>query len=114
MAQNTPKPDDRSDNVEKSQSMIHHTIENMEDAEAAMVNSSPEDQQRIKEKMNAAARALMLFGQKSKMKRITSSKAEKTRRQASLFPFGQNCDNIRIVNKVYKYSWRMPHFQTLR
>ncbi|MGV2938979.1 small acid-soluble spore protein Tlp [Mesobacillus sp. LC4] len=50
MAQNTPKPDDRSDNVEKLQSMIHHTIENMEDAEAAMVNSSPEDQQRIKEK----------------------------------------------------------------
>lgn len=50
MANYKPKPDDRSDNVEKLQSMIHHTIENMEDAEAAMVNSSPEDQQRIKEK----------------------------------------------------------------
>lgn len=50
MANNTPKPDDRSDNVEKLQSMIHHTIENMEDAEAAMVNSNPEDQQRIKAK----------------------------------------------------------------
>jgi small acid-soluble spore protein (thioredoxin-like protein) len=50
MANHTPKPDDRSDNVEKLQSMIHHTIANMEDAEAAMVTSSPEDQQRIQEK----------------------------------------------------------------
>ncbi|HAQ07971.1 MAG TPA: small acid-soluble spore protein Tlp [Bacillus bacterium] len=50
MAKYTPKPDDRSDNVEKLQSMVHHTIENMEDAEAAMVNSSPEDQARIKAK----------------------------------------------------------------
>jgi small acid-soluble spore protein (thioredoxin-like protein) len=50
MANHTPKPDDRSDNVEKLQSMIHHTIANMEDAEAAMVNSSPEDQARIEAK----------------------------------------------------------------
>ncbi|WLR57081.1 small acid-soluble spore protein Tlp [Mesobacillus subterraneus] len=50
MTNHTPKLDDRSDNVEKLQSMIHHTIENMEDAEAAMSNSSPEDQQRIKAK----------------------------------------------------------------
>ncbi len=50
MANHTPKPDDRSDNVEKLQSMIHHTIANMEDAEAAVRNSSPEDQERIKEK----------------------------------------------------------------
>ena len=50
MANNRPKPDDRSDNVEKLQSMIHHTIANMEDAEAAMENSSPEDQARIQAK----------------------------------------------------------------
>lgn len=50
MANNTPKPDDRSDNVEKLQTMIHHTIANMEDAEAAMNNSSPEDQARIESK----------------------------------------------------------------
>ena len=47
MTNQTPKPDDRSDNVEKLQSMIHDTIENMEDAEAAISNSSPEDQTRI-------------------------------------------------------------------
>ncbi|WP_210366861.1 small acid-soluble spore protein Tlp [Bacillus sp. REN3] len=47
MANTTPKPDDRSDNVEKLQSMIHHTIENMEDAEAAMDSSSAEDKARI-------------------------------------------------------------------
>lgn len=50
MANHTPKPDVRSDNVEKLQSMIHHTIANMEDAEAAMVNSSLEDQARIEAK----------------------------------------------------------------
>jgi small acid-soluble spore protein (thioredoxin-like protein) len=47
MTNQTPKPDDRSDNVEKLQSMIHDTIANMEDAEAAMSNSSPEDQAQI-------------------------------------------------------------------
>ncbi|GAA0315081.1 small acid-soluble spore protein Tlp [Bacillus carboniphilus] len=33
---NKPKPDDRSDNVEKLQSMVQHTIENMEKAEASL------------------------------------------------------------------------------
>lgn len=45
-----PNPDDRSDNVEKLQSMVHHTIENMEDAEAAIANSSQEDQEKIEAK----------------------------------------------------------------
>ncbi len=44
MTHTKPNPDDRSDNVEKLQSMIHHTIENMEEAEAAMEFSSSEDQ----------------------------------------------------------------------
>lgn len=44
------KPDDRSDNVEKLQTMIHNTIENMEDAEDAMEFSSEEDQQKIQRK----------------------------------------------------------------
>jgi small acid-soluble spore protein (thioredoxin-like protein) len=33
---NKPNPDDRSDNVEKLQSMIQNTIENMEEAEASL------------------------------------------------------------------------------
>lgn len=50
MPNQTPKPDDRSDNVEKLQAMIHDTIENMEEAEAAMSHSSSEDQKRIEAK----------------------------------------------------------------
>ena len=33
---NKPKPDDRSDNVEKMQHMIHDTLENIEEAEETM------------------------------------------------------------------------------
>ena len=32
----TPKPDDRSDNVEKLQEMVQNTIENMEEAEETL------------------------------------------------------------------------------
>ncbi|WP_075980631.1 small acid-soluble spore protein Tlp [Bacillus massilinigeriensis] len=39
-----PKPDDRSDNVEKLQSMIHDTIENMEEAEASLELATNEEQ----------------------------------------------------------------------
>lgn len=46
----TPKPDDRSDNVEKLQEMVHNTIENMEEAEESMVNSSGEDREQIEAK----------------------------------------------------------------
>lgn len=35
---NQPKPDDRSDNVEKLQEMVQNTIENMEEAEATLSN----------------------------------------------------------------------------
>lgn len=48
---NKPKPDDRSDNVEKLQSMIHDTIENMEAAEETLQFTDSEDQrQQIKAK----------------------------------------------------------------
>ncbi|MCF3942339.1 small acid-soluble spore protein Tlp [Oceanobacillus alkalisoli] len=33
---NKPKPDDRSDNVEKLQHMIHDTLENIEEAEGTL------------------------------------------------------------------------------
>lgn len=38
-----PNPDDRSDNVEKLQKMVHNTIENIEAAEETMGFSSPEE-----------------------------------------------------------------------
>jgi small acid-soluble spore protein (thioredoxin-like protein) len=48
---NKPKPDDRSDNVEKLQSMIHDTIENIEAAEESLAFTDSETQaQQIKEK----------------------------------------------------------------
>lgn len=48
--QNEPKPDDRSDNVEKLQKAIHNTIQNMEAAEEAMEFSNEKD------RANAAAK----------------------------------------------------------
>ncbi|MDI3519798.1 MAG: hypothetical protein PWQ34_1945 [Caldanaerobacter sp.] len=49
-----PKPDDRSDNVEKLQEMIHNTIENYREAEDYLKlhaeELSPEEIERIKEK----------------------------------------------------------------
>jgi small acid-soluble spore protein (thioredoxin-like protein) len=48
---NKPKPDDRSDNVEKLQSMIHDTIENIEAAEESLQFTDSETQrQQIKAK----------------------------------------------------------------
>jgi small acid-soluble spore protein (thioredoxin-like protein) len=41
---NKPKPDDRSDNVEKLQSMIHDTIENIEAAEESLAFTDSEKQ----------------------------------------------------------------------
>ncbi|XJZ28948.1 small acid-soluble spore protein Tlp [Bacillota bacterium Lsc_1132] len=44
-------PDDRSDNVEKLQEMIHNTIENMEEAEGSMqFTDSSEQRQQIEAK----------------------------------------------------------------
>ncbi|MBE3569556.1 MAG: small acid-soluble spore protein Tlp [Bacillales bacterium] len=51
MTNHRPNPDDRSDNVEKLQNMIHHTIENMERAEESMAYTDSEEQlEKIKEK----------------------------------------------------------------
>lgn len=47
---NQPNPDDRSDNVEKLQKMIHNTIENMHEAEESMKTASEEQRLQIKEK----------------------------------------------------------------
>jgi small acid-soluble spore protein (thioredoxin-like protein) len=45
--QNKPKPDDRSDNVEKLQEMICNTIENMEEAEESMAFTDSEEQRQM-------------------------------------------------------------------
>ncbi|RFB18951.1 small acid-soluble spore protein Tlp [Bacillus sp. HNG] len=47
---NKPKPDDRSDNVEKLQDMVQNTIENIEEAQESMEFSNAEERQRIQAK----------------------------------------------------------------
>jgi small acid-soluble spore protein (thioredoxin-like protein) len=53
---NKPKPDDRSDNVEKLQSMIHDTIENMEEAEESLTLTDSEEQRQQIESKNQRRR----------------------------------------------------------
>ncbi len=45
-----PKPDDRSDNVEKLRDMVQDTIQNLEDAHETMRYASGEDKEQIKAK----------------------------------------------------------------
>lgn len=47
---NKPKPDDRSDNVEKLQTMVENTIENINEAEDTLEFSNAEDRARIEAK----------------------------------------------------------------
>jgi len=53
---NKPNPDDRSDNVEKLQSMIHNTIENMEAAEESLQFTDSEQQRQQIEAKNERRR----------------------------------------------------------
>jgi small acid-soluble spore protein (thioredoxin-like protein) len=53
---NKPNPDDRSDNVEKLQSMIHDTIENMEAAEESLQFTDSEEQRQQIEAKNERRR----------------------------------------------------------
>lgn len=53
---NKPNPDDRSDNVEKLQSMIHNTIENMEAADESMRFTDSEEQRQQIEAKNERRR----------------------------------------------------------
>ncbi|MDP4106490.1 MAG: small acid-soluble spore protein Tlp [Bacillota bacterium] len=54
--QNKPKPDDRSDNVEKLQEMICNTIENMEEAEESLDFTDSEEQRQMIEAKNERRR----------------------------------------------------------
>ncbi|KMY53749.1 small acid-soluble spore protein Tlp [Bacillus sp. FJAT-27231] len=47
---NRPKPDDRSNNVERLQEMVQNTIENMERAEETMMNAGPDQREAIEQK----------------------------------------------------------------
>ena len=53
---NKPKPDDRSDNAEKLQSMIHDTIENIEAAEESLAFTDSETQRQQIEAKNERRR----------------------------------------------------------
>ncbi|WP_078434118.1 small acid-soluble spore protein Tlp [Metabacillus halosaccharovorans] len=48
--QTKPNPDDRSDNVEKLQSMVQNTIENIEEAQDSMAFANSEERERIEAK----------------------------------------------------------------
>jgi small acid-soluble spore protein (thioredoxin-like protein) len=50
MVNQRPNSDDRSDNVEKLQEMVHNTIENMEAAEGMMQVSNEKDRADIEAK----------------------------------------------------------------
>jgi small acid-soluble spore protein (thioredoxin-like protein) len=50
MVNQRPNPDDRSDNVEKLQEMVHNTIENMEAAEGMMQVSNEKDRAELEAK----------------------------------------------------------------
>ncbi|MBD1379346.1 small acid-soluble spore protein Tlp [Metabacillus arenae] len=47
---NKPKPDDRSDNVEKLQDMVQNTIQNIEKAHETMQFSEGEERSKIEQK----------------------------------------------------------------
>ncbi|WP_102691521.1 small acid-soluble spore protein Tlp [Rummeliibacillus pycnus] len=59
--QNTPKPDDRSDNVERLQEMAKHTKKNIKEAEISMEFAGPDEARKIKEKNERREKALDAF-----------------------------------------------------
>ncbi|HWO75302.1 MAG TPA: small acid-soluble spore protein Tlp [Bacillus sp. (in: firmicutes)] len=61
-----PKPDDRSDNVEKLQSMVQNTIENIEEAEASLEFSSGEQRKQIEEKNERRRESIAAFREEIK------------------------------------------------
>ncbi|MBN8193214.1 small acid-soluble spore protein Tlp [Bacillus sp. NTK074B] len=62
MAWDKPNPDDRSDNVEKLQGMVQHTIENIDRAEESMACTDSEEQlQSIQAKNERRRESLQAF-----------------------------------------------------
>lgn len=62
----TPKPDDRSDNVEKLQDMTEDTIENYREAEERLTFTSGEEHEAIAEKNERRKNAIDGFRQEIK------------------------------------------------
>jgi small acid-soluble spore protein (thioredoxin-like protein) len=58
---NQPKPDDRSDNVEKLQNMVQNTIQNIHEAEASMKTASDEQKQQIEAKNERRRQSIESF-----------------------------------------------------
>lgn len=58
---NKPKPDDRSDNVEKLQNMIQDTLQNIDEAEETMEFSDGQEKQQIIEKNKRRQEAIEGF-----------------------------------------------------
>ncbi|WP_217585514.1 small acid-soluble spore protein Tlp [Lentibacillus saliphilus] len=53
-----PKPDDRSDNVEKLQQMVQNTIENIEDSHDTMAHLSGNEKQQLEAKNKRREQAI--------------------------------------------------------
>lgn len=53
-----PKPDDRSDNVEKLQSMVQNTLENMYEAEESLRFASGEQREKVQSKNERRKQAI--------------------------------------------------------
>lgn len=61
-----PNPDDRSDNVEKMQEMIHDTIENMHEAEESLEFASDEQKRQVRAKNERRKEAIEGFREEIK------------------------------------------------
>ncbi|SES26157.1 small acid-soluble spore protein Tlp [Psychrobacillus sp. OK032] len=61
MSKNTPKPDDRSDNVEKLQDMVKNTKDNMEAAEELMGYTNGREREALKQKNERREESLEAF-----------------------------------------------------
>ncbi len=59
--QNTPNPDDRSNNVERLKQMAENTKKNIKEAEFGMEFAGPKEAQQIKEKNERRNKALDAF-----------------------------------------------------
>jgi len=66
MVKNRPNPDNRSDNVEKLQAMVHNTIENIEAAQETAEFAGPEERQKIKAKNERRKQSLNGFREEIK------------------------------------------------
>lgn len=58
---NKPKPDDRSDNVEKLQDMVQDTLNNIDEAEESLEFASDKQKEQIREKNRRREEAIEGF-----------------------------------------------------